>query len=60
MQDDSFHLKYPTASSMMDNDDFQCLVEVFRTLSKWRREARSAMEERIWIALSLMDSFLNS
>jgi len=49
---DLYSKKYPTAAAIMSKEDFEGLVEVFRTLSQWKREAESGKGDDKWTASS--------
>lgn len=38
---DLYNSKHPHAAALMGKEDFEALVEVFRTLSEWEKESRS-------------------
>jgi len=49
---DLYSKKYPTAAKVMSQEEFKGLVEVFRTLSEWKREAESGKGDNKWTASS--------
>jgi len=49
---DLYTKKYPHASKIMSKEDFEGLVEVFRILSEWQREAENAKGGGKWTASS--------
>lgn len=55
MEDNSYNLKYPTASKLMTSEEFEGLVDVFRTLLEWQVEAENGKGGKEWTQSSLTE-----
>lgn len=56
MDNDNYTTKYPAAAQVMSAEEFESLVDVFRTLLTWKQETETAKEEEQWTVSSSTES----